>query len=214
LYYRQILHLGHTPAVYLDGNNTYSINSDHLGTPLSLSNADGETVWSADYSPFGEATITTEQIQFAHRFPGQYFDPETGTHYNYFRDYNPTTGRYLSNDPIGLLGGNNRYAYVGANPLANIDFFGLDGTSVAGAVSSYDSPSISVERAIRIGGQLGQWAVRVLRATTITAGSSVAGPVVAKICMTRSMIRSFNLTLYASTIFRAITDSTQYFARY
>ena len=55
------------------------------------------------------------------RFPGQYFDQETGTHYNYFRDYDPLLGRYLQSDPIGLEGGLSSYAYVAADPLGSSD---------------------------------------------------------------------------------------------
>ena len=57
--------------------------------------------------------------------PGQYYDWETGLHYNYFRYYDPKTGRYITSDPIGLQGGLNTYGYVGGNPLRYIDKLGL-----------------------------------------------------------------------------------------
>ena len=59
-------------------------------------------------------------------FPGQYYDSETNLHYNYFRDYDPATGRYIESDPIGLWGGFNTYRYGNANPLLYLDFSGLD----------------------------------------------------------------------------------------
>lgn len=59
------------------------------------------------------------------RLPGQYYDRETGLHYNYFRDYDPTTGRYIEADPIGFDAGPNLYAYVDGNPITRTDWFGL-----------------------------------------------------------------------------------------
>ena len=80
----------------------YYIN-DHLGTPQKVMDESGTVVWSADYEPFGDTSITTAAMTNPFRFPGQYFDSETGFHYNYHRYYDPKTGRYLTPDPIGLV---------------------------------------------------------------------------------------------------------------
>src|SRR5690606_17076066 len=74
--------------------------------------------WQSDAFGVGQATGT---LAMNLRFPGQYFDQETGLHYNYFRDYDPQTGRYVESDPIGLDGGLNTYGYVEGNPLIRFD---------------------------------------------------------------------------------------------
>jgi RHS repeat-associated protein len=90
-----------------------------------MTDANGTVVWKALYSPFGNATVTTSTIENNLRFPGQYYDAETGLHYNYHRYYNPKTGRYITADPIGLMGGVNLYGYVGGNPVRWVDPLGL-----------------------------------------------------------------------------------------
>ena len=105
--------------------NVYFYSNDHLGTPQLMTAIDGSIVWEAKYSSFGQATITTENIVNNMRFPGQYFDGETGLNYNFHRYYDSTIGRYITQDPLGLNGGMNIYLYADANPLKNIDPLGL-----------------------------------------------------------------------------------------
>ena len=83
----------------------YYVISDHLGTPQQIVDSAGTVVWKAAYLPFGKAQVLTETITNNIRFPGQYFDAETGLHYNWNRYYDPDTGRYLTPDPIGLMAG-------------------------------------------------------------------------------------------------------------
>jgi RHS repeat-associated protein len=108
------------------------VYNDHLGTPQTLTDESGTVVWTATYDPFGKATINNDpdgngnSVTYNVRFPGQYEDQETGLHYNYFRYYDPSLGRYLTADPIGLLGGMNLYMYAGSNPTRLVDMYGLD----------------------------------------------------------------------------------------
>ena len=86
--------------------------------------------WKND-DPFGnnapneDPSTTGTAFKYNNRFPGQYFDQETNTSYNYFRDYDPSIGRYVQSDPAGVSGGLNNFAYVGANPLSHSDHLGL-----------------------------------------------------------------------------------------
>ncbi|WP_460242364.1 RHS repeat-associated core domain-containing protein, partial [Aurantivibrio infirmus] len=115
-----------TDDVDTNGNTTATeilyLHADHLNTPRIATNQNQTEVWNwqsdafgvgaADLDPDGDSNLT----RVALRFPGQYYDEETGLHYNYFRDYDPGLGRYIESDPIGLMGGINTFGYVGGNP--------------------------------------------------------------------------------------------------
>jgi RHS repeat-associated protein len=107
------------------GETVYYFHNDHLGTPQVLTNDSQTIAWKAVYTPFGDAVASIQTVENPFRFPGQYYDPETGLHYNYFRYYNPQTGRYITPDPIGLEGGINLFSYAKNNPLKYTDPFGL-----------------------------------------------------------------------------------------
>jgi len=107
------------------GESVYYFHNDHLGTPQVLTNDSQAIAWKAVYTPFGEAVPSIQTVDNPFRFPGQYYDAETGLHYNYFRYYNPQTGRYITPDPIGLEGGINLFTYVQNNPFIFTDTFGL-----------------------------------------------------------------------------------------
>ncbi|WP_343212453.1 RHS repeat-associated core domain-containing protein [Arenimonas sp.] len=78
-----------------------------------------------DHAPLNNPDGDAYNFVFNLRYPGQYFDGESGLHYNYFRDYEPSTGRYVQSDPIGLAGGVSTFGYVAGSPLTNIDPLGL-----------------------------------------------------------------------------------------
>ncbi|HHQ4526182.1 TPA: RHS repeat domain-containing protein [Aeromonas veronii] len=98
---------------------------DHLGTPLALTRDNGATAWQVRYRAYGN--VCREEIAEVAtplRFQGQYFDAETGLHYNRHRYYQPETGRFITPDPIGLAGGLNNYQYA-PNPIGWVDPLGL-----------------------------------------------------------------------------------------
>jgi RHS repeat-associated protein len=110
------------------GSSINYIWADHLGTPRQISDpANGKIIWRWDGEAFGNSLAdedpsnTGKKFSYNLRFPGQYFDKETGKHYNYYRDYDPATGRYIQSDPIGLAGGINTYGYVEGNPIKYTD---------------------------------------------------------------------------------------------
>ncbi|NUS64620.1 MAG: RHS repeat protein [Saccharothrix sp.] len=103
----------------------YSIVTDVIGTASELVDSSGALAWRADSTLWGEAlSRLASAASTPWRFQGQYFDQETGLHYNYARYYDPSTGRYCSVDPLGLGGGVNTRAYA-QNPVNWCDPLGL-----------------------------------------------------------------------------------------
>jgi RHS repeat-associated protein len=109
----------------------YYYHLDHIGTPLELTDEQGRIVWQANYSGFGQARIINSGITNLIRYPGQYEDSEIGLHYNRFRYYDPSSGQYTQQDPIGLMGGEQLSQYV-ADPVNWVDVLGLQGDCDAG----------------------------------------------------------------------------------
>jgi RHS repeat-associated protein len=114
----------------------YYFHNDRLGTPRVVTDQAGAIAWQANYSPFGQADLVVANIEQNLRFPGQYFDSETGLHYNYHRDYDPALGRYLQSDPIGLAGGMSTYGYAQNNPYVFSDPTGLLSVAEANTIGS------------------------------------------------------------------------------
>ncbi|WP_124950338.1 RHS repeat-associated core domain-containing protein [Sulfuriferula thiophila] len=132
------VYLDDTPVAVLPSATQIDyIYTDQLNSPRLITNTANTIVWrndqtdpfsagAANSNPSGQGTFT-----FNPRFPGQYYDTETGLHYNMARDYDPTTGRYVQSDPIGLAGGSDAtYTYVNGNPVNLMDPLGLDSDSI------------------------------------------------------------------------------------
>ncbi|UAN60404.1 RHS domain-containing protein [Serratia sp. JSRIV004] len=114
----QLLSQGYQSEIY------YYLN-DHLGPPQELLNGKGQIAWSAAYRAYGNLAVAfVESVPQPLRFQGQYFDAESGLHYNRYRYYSPETARFITPDPIGLAGGLNQTQYV-PNPTGWVDPLGL-----------------------------------------------------------------------------------------
>lgn len=124
------------------------LHVDHHALPLAVTDERGTPRWQQRFGPFGELAsggggegergeamnqLSSVRYDPMLRFPGQWVDETTGLYYNLMRDYDPSMGRYLSPDPLGLRAGPNPYLYVNGDPIRNIDptgllLFAFDGT--------------------------------------------------------------------------------------
>jgi RHS repeat-associated protein len=116
----------------ISSNNLLFLHPDHLNTPRLATNNVQTLVWSWNSDAYGvgapneDVDGDSKPMSVALRFPGQMYDATSRLSYNYYRDYNAETGRYVQSDPIGLNGGINTYGYVGGNPLSYIDSKGTN----------------------------------------------------------------------------------------
>ncbi|HEX7025711.1 MAG TPA: RHS repeat-associated core domain-containing protein [Gammaproteobacteria bacterium] len=155
--FREYAYLAGQPlALHDTQGDVYYVHNDHLGTPQAMTDQSQTVVWRAQYDPFGLVTVNEDpdndlvEVVNNIRYPGQYFDSETGLHYNWNRYYDPVTGRYITSDPIGIIRSynnpqfqvaiaigalketgfageelNHLYGYVNQNPLYWVDPYGL-----------------------------------------------------------------------------------------
>ncbi|RIY35308.1 hypothetical protein CKY20_10930 [Capnocytophaga canis] len=129
---------GFTPTAKLINGKAYSIISDHIGTPILAVDTNGVKVWERELDIYGRVRkeFTSDDVKdrrcgfMPFLYAGQYYDKETELAYNRFRYYSPDIGVYISQDPIGLWGGDNLYAYVHNSNLL-IDVLGLAGAKIA-----------------------------------------------------------------------------------
>ena len=155
----------------------YYVHTDHLGTPVAMSDEGSNVVWRTSYAPFGKVTVDpASTVEMNVRFPGQYYDSETVLHYNYYRYYDPATGRYITADPIGLQGGVNTYGYVGANALIYADPYGLfqrpaPGTQIMSPIAPATAPGTALERALGLLGRTAGGLGLLLTPTTLGDGT-------------------------------------------
>ena len=115
------------PLALVQHGQVYHYHTDHIGTPREITNAKAEVVWSSTFKTYGALALAhVNEVDNPLRFQGQYYDEETGLHYNRHRYYDPNSGQFTTQDPIGLLGGMNAYQYA-PNPMTWVDPWGLKG---------------------------------------------------------------------------------------
>ncbi len=117
----------------MENGQVYYVRTDHIrcpagyclqyprgGHPVLATDSIGAIAWQATYLPFGGVHTSSGDLMNL-RFPGQWFQSESGLHQNWMRDYDPTAGRYLQADPLGLIDGASVYGYAAQNPMRYTD---------------------------------------------------------------------------------------------
>ncbi|WP_144417131.1 RHS repeat domain-containing protein, partial [Yersinia pseudotuberculosis] len=123
--YQQVAEAEDGEIAPLGEEQIYFYQNDPNGMPIRLQDGEGEVVWEAQFTPFGQLSVTgTSQLRQPLRMQGQYYDTESGLHYNRYRYYDPACGVFISQDPIGLKGGLNPYQFA-VNTLGWVDPLGL-----------------------------------------------------------------------------------------
>ncbi|WP_143063240.1 RHS repeat-associated core domain-containing protein, partial [Pseudomonas agarici] len=118
----------------------YYFHTDQIGTPLEMTDVEGQIVWQATYKAWGSIeTLAVNEVEQNLRFQGQYFDEETGLHYNTFRYYDPQVGRFITQDPIGLAGGDNLYRYA-PSAVGWVDPLGLCSKALSSNMTKAGTP--------------------------------------------------------------------------
>ena len=113
---------------------TYYVVADHLNRPTEMFDQIKSQVWQAVWLPYGAPHSITGSLTQNLRFPGQFFQIESGLHYNWHRHYDPTLGRYTQGDPLGFVDGPSVYAYAKNNPVMYTDPDGRFVPLIVGAV--------------------------------------------------------------------------------
>jgi RHS repeat-associated protein len=148
---RQYVWIGLRPIAVPEGTarTRFFTRVDYIGRPIYATNTSGVKQWTAKYLPFGGVQATTGS-PIALRFPGQWFQAETGLHQNWMRDYDPTTGRDIQADPLGLVDGASVYGYALQSPERYVDPNGEDAVAVAigGAIDAAGAGAAAAGAAI------------------------------------------------------------------
>ncbi|MBM4032665.1 MAG: RHS repeat protein [Planctomycetes bacterium] len=199
---------GFMPLAFREGGRTYWLQSDSRGAVIRAYDEDGNVAWAATYDAFGQANVLVDDVRQPLRLPGQYFDEETGLHYNFARYYSPHLRSYLSRDPDWHQLGTQNYAYCANNPLNCADPFGapwfitaLVGAAVGAVVGAVaggiaaaatGKPILSGALGGAIGGAitgaaigsgvaLAGMAVAALKGTAVAGAAAVVLPVVGSV---------------------------------